>query len=320
MNGNKPSIPTTRIHKTTVRPTRASLARANTVQAKQQQQQNNTTNGQRSSLPSRVKKPSTETSTHHMNKKTANSSTTAIRPTKKSRPDNMNNHTSSSTIGNKRKSITTKESIKKRPAWDMRGKISDLEAQLEKSNDKLKGLYKFKDELHVMKEDKESERKQAIQKAVALKAELQTLEREHEQEIENLNAQQRIHHQELQDKQLIYKRRVTTIEIELQDAQRKLKDAEKRSDQVMQEYQQLEAKLSQAKTETMEMETSLKRIDLKLERFGGTLSDRERDITLQKKTLAKEQPATKTAEEKLQEAQSNRERIQAMINDLQHSS
>ncbi|CAO3622960.1 unnamed protein product [Cunninghamella echinulata] len=199
----------------------------------------------------------------------------------------------------------------------MRGKISDLEAQLEKSNDKLKGLYHFRDELQVLKEDKESERKEAIQRAVALKAELQQLEKDHLQEVENINSQQRIHYQELEDKQLIYKRRVTTIEIELEDANRRYKDAEKKSTNVMQEHQLLENKLRQMTTQTINIEEELKRIDTKLERFGGTLADRERDIAKQEKILSKEQPATESAERKLQEAESHRKKLQSVIKELE---
>ncbi|CAO3645133.1 unnamed protein product [Cunninghamella blakesleeana] len=199
----------------------------------------------------------------------------------------------------------------------MRGKISDLEIQLEKSNDKLKGLYKFRDDLQVLKEDKESERKEAIQRAVSLKAELQQLEKDHTQEVENINSQQRIHFQELEDKQLNYKRRVTTIEIELDDANRRYKEAEKKSNSVMQEHQQLEIKLRQMTTQTNNIDDELKRIDIKLERFGGTLADRKRDIAKQEKILAREQPITESAEKKLQEAENHRIKLQSIIKDLE---
>ncbi|KAI9303809.1 hypothetical protein BJ944DRAFT_164780 [Cunninghamella echinulata] len=324
MNGsqtnNNPTIPTTR-KPTSVRPTRASLARANIIQAKRQQQQLNSTLPQRnsltrsnslntlnnntnsnnnkpnhirssiisansqSSLSSSTSSPSTPSSTNRLIKST--NSVSNIRVKSKTTTTTTTNSTPA-----KRKSVTTKESLKKRPAWDMRGKISDLEAQLEKSNDKLKGLYQFRDELQVLKEDKESERKEAIQRAVTLKAELQQLEKDHLQEVENINSQQRIHYQELEDKQLIYKRRVTTIEIELEDANRRYKDAEKKSTNVMQEHQMLE-------------------------RFSGTLADRERDIAKQEKILAKEQPATESAERKLQEAESHRKKLQSVIKELE---
>ncbi|ORZ23241.1 hypothetical protein BCR42DRAFT_313467, partial [Absidia repens] len=197
------------------------------------------------------------------------------------------------TGNNKRKSlITTKESLKKRPAWDMRGKVNDMETQLKETQDRLSGLYKFKDELEILKEDKESDRKNAIQRLVTIKAEMQNVKREHEQDLENLNAQQRIHYQELLDQQLIYKRQEPTMDIEMEDAKRKLKDAQTRSDQVMQKHQQLE-------------------------RYGGTLADREREIHRLTKALNKKQPALESAEIKLQESQTTNQRLQAMIDELE---
>jgi hypothetical protein len=48
-----------------------------------------------------------------------------------------------------------------------------MEAALTKANQQLQDLYKFKGELLEAKEDKESERKEAIQRAVALQSEIE---------------------------------------------------------------------------------------------------------------------------------------------------
>ncbi|CAO3591349.1 unnamed protein product [Absidia cylindrospora] len=254
INSTNPTIPATRAPTTTIRPTRASLARETMIQTKQQQQSNTARTSsprdiKRSSLPS----PSSSTTNSH-NKPwsgTSISATTTKRATssrpgtlqKKPNPSKSQPTTAivTTTGNNKRKTlITTKESLKKRPAWDMRGKVNDMEAQLKETQGRLSGLYKFKDELEILKEDKESDRKNAIQRLVTIKAEMQNVKMNHEQDLENLNAQQRIHYQELLDQQLIYKRQEPTMDIEMEDAKRKLKDAQTRSDQVMQKRQQLE--------------------------------------------------------------------------------
>ncbi|KAI8340221.1 hypothetical protein BC941DRAFT_419780 [Chlamydoabsidia padenii] len=143
------------------------------------------------------------------------------------------------TTEKKRRSlITTREALKQRPAWDMRGKISDLETQLEKNQHQLEGLHKFKNELTLLNQEKDSELKQALERVVAIKTELQMVGKTHAQEMEDQQARQRIHYQELKDQHLIYKRQEGTMEIMVEDARRKLKQAQSRMDQVTQERQQ----------------------------------------------------------------------------------
>ncbi|KAI8067122.1 hypothetical protein BC940DRAFT_301352 [Gongronella butleri] len=343
------TIPITRPKRSasSVRPTRASLARQNSIQSQQQQrkvsdQMPSAASGGRPSLtrPPSLPRPSRTTSSdatlstlrtkpsRPLAKPVSKQQGATAKPAATSRPLSKSASMTAAKPGHatttggangskKRKSMTTIESLKKRPSWDMRGKVSDLEELLATSNEKLHGLYKFRDELQVLKDDKESERKDAIQQAVALKAEMQRMDKEHEQEIENMNAQQRIHYQELEDKHLIYKRRVTTIELELQDCQRKWADADKRASQVMQEHQQLEAKMDQVRKEMESMDHEIQAMDLKLQRFGGTLQERERAIAQQQAILDKEAPATERAEAKLKEVQANRHALEAMIKELQ---
>ncbi|ORX61331.1 hypothetical protein DM01DRAFT_1380258 [Hesseltinella vesiculosa] len=327
MNGTQPSIPVNRPKKpANVRPTRASLARQNMVQAQQKRRSTEaipspTTSITTSSTKSSLVRPVSTKSSMPRQRLPSRPPTTAPRkpaqpiqkpiqkqPLQKSNPPPQQEK--------KRKSMTTIESLKKRPAWDMRGKVSDLEKVLAKSHDKLNGLYKFRDDLQVMKEDKESERKEAIQRAVTLKSELQALDKEHEQEIENMNAQQRIHHQELEDKQLIHKRRIATIEIEYEDCKRKWKEADKRTNQVMQEHQQLETKIDQLRKEMDTMDEDMDAMGLKLQRYGGELTDRERDIARQQAIFDTEQPVTEGAVAKLKEMHQHRHRLQKKIDDL----
>jgi hypothetical protein len=58
-----------------------------------------------------------------------------------------------------------------------KGKLLDMEAALTKANRQLEDLYKFKGELLEAKEDKESERKEAIQRAVVLQSEIEASKR-----------------------------------------------------------------------------------------------------------------------------------------------
>ncbi|SAM04445.1 hypothetical protein [Absidia glauca] len=78
-------------------------------------------------------------------------------------------------------------------------------------------------------------------------------------------------------------------------------------------------KLEQMMTDTKEKQQEIDRVDMKLERYGGTLSERERNIAELQVDLAKEEKLTDIVEAKLNEAQSANLRIQAMVEKLQET-
>ena len=68
------------------------------------------------------------------------------------------------------------------------------------------------------------------------------MERKNVQELENLKAQQRIHAQELEDHNLIYKRKIASLELELSDTKRKMDEAEKLADEETSKTDKLKVK------------------------------------------------------------------------------
>ena len=68
------------------------------------------------------------------------------------------------------------------------------------------------------------------------------MERKNVQELENLKAQQRIHAQELEDNNLIYKRKIASLELELSDTKRKMDEAEKLADEETSKTDKLKVK------------------------------------------------------------------------------
>ncbi|KAI8085631.1 hypothetical protein BDF21DRAFT_437746 [Thamnidium elegans] len=130
------------------------------------------------------------------------------------------------------KSYHTKASVlKERPSWDLRGKVQDMTNLYKLNMERLEGLTKFRRELEVTRDEKESQEKDALQKAASLRTELTTIERNHGVDISDLHANQRIEYQKLEDNKLNFARRLNTLEIEVRDARYKLVNASKQLDQ-----------------------------------------------------------------------------------------
>lgn len=134
----------------------------------------------------------------------------------------------------------------------------------------MEELHGFKRELEITKSEKESQEKETLQKAAALRTQLQEMERTHTIDIEELNANQRIEYQRLEDDNLNFSRRLTTIETEVTDAKRRLEVEVKQLDQIKQDNQALTASIgtTTAAFEKLDHENRHLESDMKVDSSG----------------------------------------------------
>ncbi|KAI8993398.1 hypothetical protein BDB01DRAFT_716170 [Pilobolus umbonatus] len=187
---------------------------------------------------------------------------------------------------------TTASGLKRRPAWDLRGKVEDMTELYKLNNQRLEELRNYKRELEVTKEEKESQEKEAIQRASTLRTELQTIERNHTAEIQDLNAKQRIEYQKLEDENLNYSRRVDTRAIEVCDAQHRL-------DKCLAELQQYQSENDR-----------LREADI-------SITDREESIQKKKKDIEAATLIVSNYQSKLKDAHAVRDRLLNTIKELE---
>ncbi|KAI8638799.1 hypothetical protein BD408DRAFT_11145 [Parasitella parasitica] len=157
---------------------------------------------------------------------------------------------------------TTAAGLKERPAWDLRGKVADMTNMFEMNKQRLDELHKFKRELEITKDEKESQEKEALQKAAALRTELQELERNHTINIEELNANQRIEYQQLEDDSLNHSRRLTALEVEVDDVKRRLHAEVKQLDQIKEENEALRTSIETTSSEFQNLDDESRALDI----------------------------------------------------------
>ncbi|KAI7907163.1 uncharacterized protein BX663DRAFT_422009, partial [Cokeromyces recurvatus] len=171
---------------------------------------------------------------------------------------------------------TTAAGLKERPSWDIRGKMKDMAELYEMNAQRLEELNKHKREQEILRDEKESQEKETLQKAAALRTQIQEMERQHSINIENLHSQQRIEYQRLEDDNLNFSRRLTTIEIEVRDAKNRSDYELKRLDQIKEENQSLKdlnGLFSTKKKELEHKENQVKKLDVKIEELKHRLTE-----------------------------------------------
>ncbi|KAI8345343.1 hypothetical protein BD560DRAFT_458378 [Blakeslea trispora] len=211
----------------------------------------------------------------------------------------------------------TAAGLKERPSWDLRGKVADMTQLIELNNQKLDELRKFKRELEVAKDEKESQEKEAIQKAAQLRTELQEMERAHAINRENIHASQRIEYQKLEDDQLHYTRRLTTIEIEVADARRKLESEMTQLEHVQLENEALEASIQSISTQFETADQESRELDKAIDALERSIKEKEDEIVSKEKKTETVESTVQQLQSQLNEAETDRTRILNKIKDLE---
>ncbi|KAL0083956.1 hypothetical protein F4703DRAFT_1857795, partial [Phycomyces blakesleeanus] len=155
--------------------------------------------------------------------------------------------------------------LKKRPGWDLRGKVSDMQKLIDMNHEQLLELERSRKDLEVTVEEKVSEAKQILEREAELKAEIQSMERQHVQEVEDLKTQQRIRSQELEDNELIHKRQITNLEIEVNDNQRQLDHLQRQLDARVKENETFKNSITTMTSTFAQVEEKMRAMKLKLE-------------------------------------------------------
>ncbi|KAI8075461.1 uncharacterized protein B0P05DRAFT_547596 [Gilbertella persicaria] len=207
--------------------------------------------------------------------------------------------------------------LKERPAWDLRGKVADMTQLIEMNNQKLDELRKFKQELEIAKDEKESQEKEAIQKAAQLRTELQEMERRHVSNIEDIHASQRVEYQKLEDDSLHFSRRLTTIEIEVTDARRKLENELAQLDQIRQENDILRESIERTSNQFENAESESRGLDKDIKSLENSLLQKEDEIQKKEKSTKTIDVSVEELQTKLTEAEADRERILNKIKNLE---
>ncbi|KAI9272587.1 hypothetical protein BY458DRAFT_533324 [Sporodiniella umbellata] len=189
---------------------------------------------------------------------------------------------------------TASSSLKQRPAWDLRGKVSDITEMYKLSLKTLSELRGFKTELEIIKEDKESQEKAVLEQVKELRTDLQSLERQHINNIEELHAQQRIEYQRLEDNNLNYSRRLATKEIEVSDNKRRLD-------------------LAQSELEKISIEND------KLKLAERSIADHEKEIKSMKEKIGSVSEVVDQLKAKLFEAHQVRDRLLSKVTELEET-
>ncbi|CEP19894.1 hypothetical protein [Parasitella parasitica] len=212
---------------------------------------------------------------------------------------------------------TTAAGLKERPAWDLRGKVADMTNMFEMNKQRLDELHKFKRELEITKDEKESQEKEALQKAAALRTELQELERNHTINIEELNANQRIEYQRLEDDSLNHSRRLASIEVEVGDAKRRLNVEVKQLDQIKEENEALKTSIEITSNEFQNLDNENRTLDSDIKKLQESLQSREAEVESKHSKLEQINDSVQILESKLSSANADRERLLNKIRDLE---
>ncbi|KAI8356079.1 hypothetical protein EDC96DRAFT_576814 [Choanephora cucurbitarum] len=211
----------------------------------------------------------------------------------------------------------TAAGLKERPSWDLRGKVADMTQLIELNNQKLDELRKFKRELEITKDEKESQEKEAIQKAAQLRTELQEMERAHAINRETIHASQRIEYQKLEDDQLHYTRRLTTIEIEVADAKRKLESEMTQLEHVRLENDALKASIQSISTQFETADQESRELDKAIETLERSIRQKEEENETKERKTETIESTVQQLQAQLNEAETDRSRLLNKIRDLE---
>ncbi|CAO3686810.1 unnamed protein product [Umbelopsis vinacea] len=226
--------------------------------------------------------------------------------------------------------VTDMPKLKKRPAWDTKGRLTDMEQLLpmlqskvknsdntvnsmkdllEQEHNKIKELEAFRQNLEIKVESKETENQEAMRQVSILKDELLMVERKHNDDLESLRSR---HQREIHDceaSNLSLQRQKRSLEQELEDMLNRLNDQKT-------ENSKLRTTISENSAAVLTMESNTRNLKLKLENTETALKDRERTIERLTAELNAAKITVADVEDKLLEEEKNRRRLHNTIQEL----
>ncbi|KAF9433546.1 kinesin-like nuclear fusion protein [Entomortierella beljakovae] len=219
---------------------------------------------------------------------------------------------------------------KKRPAWDTKGRLEDMEEltstlhqllqtsttnmgdltnKLESSESKISELESFRRSLESKVAVKESENKDILQKMKHVEQDLQLTARQHEDEIRSLKSQHSMEMEQLRAMQARLKQETEMLETRLKSTNNQL-------DQQIQESTSLRATISTQSSNYLALECDNQALKSKIERTENTLSLRESTIETLEKQLSESQTTVRELEQRIRQEESIRRRLHNTIQEL----
>ncbi|KAI9469794.1 MAG: hypothetical protein EXX96DRAFT_587471 [Benjaminiella poitrasii] len=212
---------------------------------------------------------------------------------------------------------TTAAGLKERPSWDIRGKMKDMAELYEMNAQRLEELNKHKREQEILRDEKESQEKEALQRAAALRTQIHEMERQHSITIENMQAQQRIENQRLEDDKLNSSRRLTTIEIEVGDAKNKLDIEVKRLNRIKEQNASLRDSMKSIKFKYDNVNQEHKKLEEEIAELDGLLFTKKKEAQKEEIEIRKIDAKIDELKYRLEEGNKVHERIVGKIKELE---
>ncbi|KAF9972516.1 kinesin-like nuclear fusion protein [Actinomortierella ambigua] len=219
---------------------------------------------------------------------------------------------------------------KKRPAWDTKGRLEDMEEltsimrqhlqtsnsnqtemknMLASSESKIAELEAFRKSLESKVQVKETENQDILRKMQNVEHDLQLTARRHEDEIRSLKSQHMMEVEQLKMTQARLKEETERIEA-------KLKATNLQLEQQQMENVQLRATISTQSSNCLALESDNRALKMKIERTENTLAQREATIEDLEKQLAASEATVKDLEQKIRNEETIRRRLHNTIQEL----
>ncbi|KAG0263431.1 kinesin-like nuclear fusion protein [Actinomortierella ambigua] len=219
---------------------------------------------------------------------------------------------------------------KKRPAWDTKGRLEDMEEltsimrqhlqtsnsnqsemknMLASSESKIAELETFRKSLESKVQVKETENQDILRKMQNVEHDLQLTARRHEDEIRSLKSQHSMEVEQLKMTQARLKEETERIEA-------KLKATNLQLEQQQMDNVQLRATISTQSSNCLALESDNRALKMKIERTENTLAQREATIEDLEKQLAASQATVQDLEQKIRNEETIRRRLHNTIQEL----
>jgi len=220
--------------------------------------------------------------------------------------------------------------LKKRPAWDTKGRLSDMEQLLpmlqskvknsddtvnsmkdllEQEHNKIKELESFRQNLELKVESKETENQEAMRQVSILKDELLMVERKHADDLESLRSRHQREINDMDSSNQSLQRQKRSLEQELEDTLNRMNDQKA-------ENSKLRTTISENSAAVLTMESNTRNLKLKLENTEAQLKQRDQTIERLTAELNEARITVADIEDKLLEEEKNRRRLHNTIQEL----
>ncbi|KAG0272182.1 kinesin-like nuclear fusion protein [Linnemannia exigua] len=219
---------------------------------------------------------------------------------------------------------------KKRPAWDTKGRLEDMEeltavlnehlqtsssnmvdltSKLESSESKIAQLESFRLNLEGKVAVKENENKTILQKMQSVEKDLETTAREHEEDMRRLKLEHSRHMDQLKMTQARLQQETESLQMKLQSKNIQLEGQ-------MQENTGLRSTISAKAADCHALESDNQALKTKVERTESTLRERTTTIDALERKLAESQQLVADLEQRIRQEETIRRRLHNTIQEL----